>query len=232
MSVAAEGPVAPFVTKCFHELFEETARRVPNRIALVCDQRQVSYSELNRRANRLARHLRTLGVAEGRYVALCLPRSADMIVALLGAMKAGGAYVPLLPEAPRLRIEHQLAETEAPVVVTTREVAASLPSSIRTLRLDEDERVLEGLDDTNLGPLARPDNACYVIYTSGSTGTPKGVVVRHDNLVNYTSFICRLLRLEEHDAEGGSRSPPSPRSPPISATPACSPRSPRADACT
>ena len=83
------------------------------------------------------------------------------------------------------------------------QIAKTLPPSARGIRLDEDEGELLRHDDADLSPLARPDSVCYVIYTSGSTGTPKGVAVRHDNLVNYTSFICRLLQLDEHDAGGG-----------------------------
>src|SRR4051812_5572392 len=120
------------MTRCFHEMFEAVAARVPERTALICDDQILTYAVLDGRANQLAHHLRSLGVGEGTCVALCLPRSAEMIVALLGVLKAGGAYVPLIPESPKVRLAHQLAETEAPVVITVNALAGVLPEGTRT----------------------------------------------------------------------------------------------------
>ncbi len=196
-----------FPDRCFHELFEATALRVPERVALVFGDHQLSYAELNARANQLAHHLRGFGVGPGTCVALCLSRSAEMIVALLGILKAGGAYVPLLPESPKPRLEQQLAETEAPVIVTETRLLGALPSFAgAVVCLDphaRDAGVLAGNPTINPSAGVRPQDLIYVIYTSGSTGTPKGVAVRHDNVVNYGAFIAQVLKLEEHDANGG-----------------------------
>jgi amino acid adenylation domain-containing protein len=197
------GPETGFTRRCFHELFEATAARVPDRLAVVCGAQELTYAALNRRANQLAHHLRARGVRAGSCVPLCLARSAEMIVALLGIMKAGAAYVPLLPESPRLRLAHQLADTEAPVVVTTDALAGLLPDGARPLCLDRDAAALAAAEADNPALRLDPRALCYVIYTSGSTGTPKGVAVRHENLANYTAFLSGLLRLADHDAAGG-----------------------------
>lgn len=189
---------------CFHDLFEAQAARVPHRTALVCRDVSLTYSELNSAANRLAHHLRGLGVGPNRCVALCMERSADMIVGLLGILKAGGAYVPLLPDAPRARLAHQLAETEAPVIVTQEKLARVLPDTpARVVRLDADRAALAAESDANPPSLTAPGDLVYVIYTSGSTGVPKGVAVRHENLVNYTQFIGAKVDAPAFDDQGG-----------------------------
>ena len=185
---------------CFHELFEAAAARVPARTALVYEARALTYDELNRHANRLAHRLRSLGVGPDVFVALCVPRSAEMIIGLLGIMKAGGAYVPLLPESPAARLAHQLAETRAPVVVTTHAVAPTLPAFAGTVVCVDDEAALASCPMTNPVRTARPEHTAYVIYTSGSTGTPKGVAVRHENLVNYAACLAQRLELVDEDA--------------------------------
>lgn len=189
---------------CFHELFEAQAARVPHRTALVCRDVALTYGELNAAANRLAHHLRRFGVGPGRCVALCMERSADMIVGLLGILKAGGAYVPLLPDAPKARLSHQLAETRAPVIVTQQKLAPALPeTSAHIVRLDADRDEIGRESDANPSPVARPQDIVYVIYTSGSTGLPKGVAVRHENLVNYTQFIGERVDVKSFDDQGG-----------------------------
>jgi amino acid adenylation domain-containing protein len=191
-------------TACFHELFEAQAARVPHRTALVCGDTELSYAALNAAANRLAHHLRRAGVGPGRCVALCLERSADMIVALLGILKAGGAYVPLLPDAPKARLSHQLTETEAPVVLTQASLTHALPeTSAAVVCLDRDRALLEKEASDNPAPLAKPSDIVYVIYTSGSTGLPKGVAVRHENLVNYTLYLIERIRARDFDDQGG-----------------------------
>ncbi len=204
---APTGTVAPVdapEARCFHDLFDAQAARVPHRIALVCRDVAYTYAELSAATNRLAHHLRRLGVGPGRCVALLMDRSADMIVALLGIVKAGGAYVPLLPDTPRARLLHQLTETEAPVVVTQEKLAAVLPeTTAKILCLDRDRALLAAESAEDPTPLAGPTDTLYVIYTSGSTGLPKGVAVRHENVVNYTRYIGERIHAHDFDDQGG-----------------------------
>jgi len=181
--------------RCFHTLFEETAARYPDRPALIFEDTVFSYRELNTQANRIAHYLRRLGVQADVRVGLCLDRSAEMIVALLGIMKAGGAYVPLHPELPKARLAYQLEETGAPVLITQSSLLGRLPEYAgHTFCLDRDAEQIACGPDTNPEPVTTSENLAYVIYTSGSTGVPKGVAIRHRNLVNYTHFLCEKVR--------------------------------------
>ncbi len=196
---------APFPEdRTFHQLFEAAVARVPDRVALAYEGTTYTYAELNQRANQLAHRLRTLGVGPDVCVAMCLPRSAEMIIALVGILKAGGAYVPVLPESPKARLQHQLGETKAPVVITLERLCDALPEFAGTiLCLDRDAALLATEPTDDPPHLTKPHHLVYVIYTSGSTGTPKGVMVRHENLVNYSWSLAHKLRLDEADAEGG-----------------------------
>ncbi|MBL8986311.1 MAG: amino acid adenylation domain-containing protein [Gemmatimonadetes bacterium] len=160
-------------------LFEAWVRRCPDAIAVEYDGVEVTYRELNARANRLARFLRARGIGPDVPVALCLPRGVDLIVAMLGTLKAGGAYVPLDPEHPAPRQRHVLADTGAPLVLTTEALADSLGVDIasRRFRLDADWDQVAGELPDDLEPITGPEHLAYVIYTSGSTGKPKGVAV-------------------------------------------------------
>lgn len=181
---------------CLHHLFEDQAKRTPDRPALVCESQRYTYASLNARANQLAHHLRRIGVGPGVAVGLCMERSAEMIVALLGILKAGGAYVPIHPEQPKSRLDHQLAESQSPVLVTEAALLNRLPEfGGRILCLDRDGASLDVEPVTDPERVTSSEGLAYVIYTSGSTGVPKGVAVRHRNLVNYTSFICKRLHL-------------------------------------
>ena len=185
--------------KCAHQLFEEQVTRGPQRPALRFGENELSYFELNRAANQIAHILRQSGVAPNVPVGLCLERSAEMIVALLGVLKAGGCYVPLLPDNPKARLAHQLSETGAPVVLTQGKHADRLPEfNGKIICLDHDGDMLTSAPDGNPGVEMSPENRVYVIYTSGSTGAPKGVAVRHSNLVNYSHFIGQRLELEKY----------------------------------
>ena len=172
------------------ELFEAQARRVPDRVAVVCGGDNLTFAELNAAANRLAQALRLRGVGNGSPVGLCLERSVHLIVGMLGILKAGGAYVPLVPELPRARVAQQLEESGALVVVTGRQWLDRVPPA---LALCVDDAALAAMPAADPTWAVAPDQAAYVLFTSGSTGTPKGVAVTHRNLLNYTRAIGRLL---------------------------------------
>jgi amino acid adenylation domain-containing protein len=172
--------------RCIHQLFEEQAAAKPEAEAVVLGSDAVTYDELNRRANRLARHLRGLGVGPGVRVGLYLEHSPETLVAILGVLKAGGAYVPFDPEHPAARLAFMLEDAEIRVILTQQRLAERLPrTDARVLRLDADwPAVARESDDAPVVEMTSDDIA-YVIYTSGSTGEPKGVLIRHRSLVNY-----------------------------------------------
>ena len=183
--------------KCLHELFEAQAALAPDRPALRFNDELLSYREVNERANQIAHLLRTLGVRPDSLVGLCVERSAEMMVALLGILKAGGAYVPLNPDNPKPRLTQQLSGAIA--LITQEKLLGQIPEfSGKTICLDRDRSLWSDQPHTNPVNLTTPEDLVYVIYTSGSTGVPKGVAVRHRNLVNYSHFITQRLRLDEH----------------------------------
>ena len=187
-----------------HGLFEAQAARTPEAVAVVGEEESLTYAELNRRANRLAYHLRSLGVGPEVPVGLCLPRSAAMVVGMLGVLKAGAPYLPLDPEDPPARLASMLEDARAPVLVTKgKEVSAP---AVRVVRLDEDEATIASADDANPAGLVTSENLAYVIYTSGSTGQPKGVMVPHraiTRLVVNTDYV----RLDPTDVVAQAASP-------------------------
>jgi amino acid adenylation domain-containing protein len=170
-----------------HQLFEAQAGRTASATALVFEGESISYGELNRRANRLAHHLRALGVGPEVCVCLLLERSVEMIVGMLAILKAGGAYVPLDPAYPAERLAFLLGDSGARVLVTRRSLLEKPPShNVTVVCLDADSDVIDARPEHNPAGTHGPDNLAYVIYTSGSTGTPKGVMVTHRN-------VARLL---------------------------------------
>ncbi len=177
------------------ELVAAQATRTPDAIAVGFESAELSYRELNARANRVAHRLRRLGVRPEARVAVCAERSLDLVVGLLGVLKAGAAYLPMDPEYPAARLEFMLADARPAALLTQRRVrpATDLP----TLVLDRDDLTGEPADDPGAG--AGPDNAAYVIYTSGSTGRPKGVVNTHRGIVNRLHWMQREYRLTRDD---------------------------------
>jgi amino acid adenylation domain-containing protein len=173
---------------CVHSLFEEQVLISPEAPALVYKSNSISYSELNRRANRLARHLHLLGVGPDIRVAICADRGVEMIIAVLAVLKAGGAYVPLDPSYPADRLRFMLEDSGAVALLTQahlHELVQELPSAIPNLELDSPSPAWVSEDDHNLDlDNVTSDNLAYVIYTSGSTGRPKGVMVEHGGLCN------------------------------------------------
>ena len=165
---------------CVHELFETQARRTPDAIALAFNDDQISYRLLNERANQLAHYLRSLGVETESRVCVCLERSPDLIVSLIGVLKAGGAYAPLDPSYPSERLALMLEDAGATALLTENHLADGLrPQLTKVVRLDRDREAISGNRTENLCARSTAENLAYVIYTSGSTGRPKGVAVSH-----------------------------------------------------
>ena len=178
---------------CVHQLFEAQVARTPEAIALCYEGQQLSYRELNERANQLAHYLRELGVRPEVLVGLCVGRSIEMVVGMLAILKAGGAYVPLDPEFPPARLSFILADAGIKVLLTQQELIAGLPTHFgKTLALDS-QWLFAAYSKQNPVCLAKSNNAVYVIYTSGSTGTPKGVTVEHRNVTNFFTAMRPLL---------------------------------------
>lgn len=175
---------------CVHELFEAQAQQRPDSVAVIFEDQKLTYSELNSRANQLARYLRQAGVGPEALVGLCVERSIDMVVGLLGILKAGAAYVPLDPAYPKERIAYIMEDARAPVLITQRSLAISLPEQqAEVVLIDEHWLAIKQEDGDNLGRTAAAENLAYVIYTSGSTGNPKGVQLEHRSVVN---FLCSM----------------------------------------
>jgi amino acid adenylation domain-containing protein len=173
--------------KCVHQLFEEQAERTPDNVALVFEDQQLTYGELNRRANQLAHYLRKLGIGSDRLVGVCMGRSLEMIIGLLGSLKAGGAYLALDPTYPKERLMFMLQDSRVSVLLTQQPLRENLPKTdARVVYLDTDWKNIALESAENPQSEATEDNLAYVIYTSGSTGTPKGVEVLHRG-------IARLL---------------------------------------
>jgi amino acid adenylation domain-containing protein len=174
------------------QLFERQAARTPNEVAAVFENERITYDELNVRANRLAQHLRRQGAGLEEHVAICVERSVNMIVGLLGILKAGAAYVPLEPTYPRERMFYILEDSQAGLLLTQKSLLASLPQSRATvICLDDIDAELTRESGANFTSGVTADNAAHVIYTSGSTGQPKGVVSSHAASVNRFAWMWR-----------------------------------------
>jgi amino acid adenylation domain-containing protein len=171
--------------KCVHDLVAGQAARTPDAVAVEAGDDRLTYAELDARANRLAHHLRALGVGPDAAVGVCVERSVEMVVTLLAVWKAGGAYLPLDPDLPPARLKLYLDDTAAPVVVTETAFVDRLPPhNGRTVRIDADRSEIAARPADPPPPLAGPRNLACLIYTSGSTGTPNGVATEHRGLVN------------------------------------------------
>ena len=181
------------------ELFAAQVARRPDAIAVVFEDESLSYGALDRRANRLAHHLCALGVGPETVVGLCLARSLDMIVGLIGILKAGGAYVPLDPEYPIGRLEYMVAEAGLRLLLTQSSLASSLtvPAGVKRVLLDLEDTT--GQPDTAPSINLHPEHLVYLIFTSGSTGKPKGAANTHGGLHNRLSWMQNAYRLTQED---------------------------------
>jgi amino acid adenylation domain-containing protein/non-ribosomal peptide synthase protein (TIGR01720 family) len=192
---ATESPVPPAAS--VHALFEAQADAHPDAPAVRFEDRSLSYRELDERANRLAHRLRSLGVGPDTLVGLCVERSLEMVIGLLGVLKAGGAYVPLDPAYPRDRLAFMIEDARVSALLTTSEFAAHVPDQgVPVIHLDGGVTLDATLSSARPGPEGlMPSHLAYVIYTSGSTGKPKGVGIEHRQLLNYIHGIEGRLAL-------------------------------------
>ncbi|NMG11915.1 non-ribosomal peptide synthetase [Brasilonema sp. UFV-L1] len=171
--------------RCIHQLVESIAELTPDALALVFEDKQLTYRELNKRSNQLAHYLQKLGVGAEVLVGLCIERSLDMVIGMLGILKAGGAYVPLDPTYPFERLSFMLEDAQVPVLLTHKQWIERIGiHNSHIICLDKDWETLAQESEDNPSSNVTADNLAYVIYTSGSTGKPKGVQIEHRGLLN------------------------------------------------
>jgi microcystin synthetase protein McyA len=182
---------------CIHHLFEAQVERTPEAVAVIFEEQQLTYRELNVRANQLAHYLQSLGVGSDVLVGICVERSLDMVVGLLGILKAGGAYVPLDPNYPQERLAFMLEDSQVPVLLTQRSLVASLPKhSAQVVLLDADWENIAQHKQENPTNQTTANHLAYIIYTSGSTGIPKGVAIEHRSTVTLLHWAKEVFAPE------------------------------------
>ncbi|WP_447963626.1 amino acid adenylation domain-containing protein [Nitrospira sp. Ecomares 2.1] len=185
---------------CLHQLIEARVVDSPDAVALLCEGRSYAYDFINSRANQLARYLRRQGIGPEIPVALCVDRSLEMVVGLLGTLKAGAAYVPMDPTYPKERQSIILKDVQPRLLLTQGKFSGELPDqAVPVFALDSDWPVVAGFPDTNLPNLTSPDNLAYILYTSGTTGRPKGTGISHRALVNHATAMVRQYGLASTD---------------------------------
>jgi amino acid adenylation domain-containing protein len=183
---------------CIHHLFEAQVKRSPDAVALVCGEVELSYRQLNERANQLAHELMRLGVGPNSLIGICVERSPEMVVALLATLKAGGAYVPLDPTYPPDRLAFMLNDAHATILLTQSDLVETLPfHGGPRICLDSDWKSIEKNSTDNLNTRIDADNLAYVIYTSGSTGQPKGAMITHRGLTNYLNWATEAYAVAD-----------------------------------
>lgn len=185
--------------KCLHEIFEEQVEVFSDRIAVSCGGTQLTYKELNQKANQLANLLRTKGVGSESLVALCIDRNEDILVAILAVLKAGGAYVPVDPRYPAAHVSHVLEDSQPTLVITKGEYIDIVSGTECNVVFLDDHSSFSTFPSSNLTSVTRPDNLAYIIYTSGSTGKPKGVMIEHHNVVRLMQSTEQHFHFNEND---------------------------------
>lgn len=188
------------IDRCLHHLIEAQVEQTPDAVAVVFENEQLTYRELNCRANQLAHYLQLLGVKPEVLVGICLDRSLEMAIALLGILKAGGAYVPLDPTYPKERLAFVIEETQLPVLLTQQHLRESIPQhQAHTVCVDTEWQAIALHSQENIDSGVRSKNLAYTIYTSGSTGKPKGVQITHDAAVNFLNSMRQEPGLSQQD---------------------------------
>lgn len=196
--------------KFIHSMFEDQAKLTPEAVALICGDERISYAELNTRANQLASYLREIGIGRGSIVGICLERSVNMIVGLIGILKAGAAYLPLDPEYPMERIAFMFTDAKASALLTEEKFAERIfDHDAKVIYLDSDWPAIAECDERNLPNEVLPEDLAYVIYTSGSTGNPKGCQLEHRNFSNYLRWAINYYFEHEHAGNFALYSPVS-----------------------
>jgi amino acid adenylation domain-containing protein len=186
--------------QCIHQLFEAQVEKTPDAVAVVFENQQLTYRELNAKANQLAHYLQKLGVKPEVLVGICVERSLLMVVSILAILKAGSAYVPLDPAYPKERLGYMLADAQVSVLLTQKHLLETLPAhNAQTLYLDQDENLF--ITQTTANPISQTtsENLAYVIYTSGSTGQPKGVLINHSNVVRLFAAVQPWYNFHQQD---------------------------------
>ncbi|BAY86595.1 amino acid adenylation domain-containing protein [Calothrix parasitica NIES-267] len=187
--------------KCIHQLFSSQVAKTPDAVAVIWKDQQLTYQQLDNRANQLANYLQTLGVKPDVLVGICINRCLEMVVGILGILKAGGAYVPLDPDYPQERLSHMLDDSGVSVLLTTEDLLSEIPpNKAQQICLDKDWDNLIATQKEQ-APLSdvSPSNLAYVIYTSGSTGKSKGVMIEHNSLVNFTQTATLEYGINHND---------------------------------
>jgi len=186
--------------KCIHQVVAEQAERTPEKIAVIFEGQTITYRELNKRANQLANHLQKIGVLPDSLVGICVERSLEMIVGLLGVLKAGAAYVPIDPKFPTDRVDYMLENAQSKVLLTQQRLVKNLPTQgASVICLDADwHEIAQASQETPISSVT-PENIAYVIYTSGSTGKPKGVQVLHRGVVNFLYSMAQQPGIHSED---------------------------------
>lgn len=183
---------------CFHHLFEAQVQNNPDAIALIFQDEQLTYKELNYRSNQLAHYLMKKGVKPEVKVGICVERSFEMIIALLAVFKAGGAYLPLDSNYPEERLAFMVEDSQISVLLTHSDLPISKTTVSDIINLDRDWNLITQESQNNPQVKVTPDNLAYLIYTSGSTGTPKGVLIPHSGLVNLTEDKIRVCQVDQN----------------------------------
>ena len=186
--------------QCLHQLFEQQAFLTPDHVAVIFEEQELSYAQLNQRANQVAHHLHRLGVGPDDLVGIYVERSVEMIVGLLGILKAGAAYVPLDPSYPHARLEQMMADSGIRVLLSQSQWLETLPQhQARVICLDAADELFASESDEDLRTAVSATNLAYVIFTSGSTGRPKGVMIPHRAIVNRLLWMQRAFPLSTED---------------------------------
>lgn len=192
--------IADVSQESYNDLFERQVRQTPNAIAVIHQGLQLTYQELDNRANQLAHHLCILGIDTNQVVGVCVERSLEMAIGFLGIFKAGGAYLPLDPKYPSERLAFMIEDSQTPIILTQKHLLETLPAhSAKVICLDEDWHLVADQSTSPPSYNKSSNHLAYIIYTSGSTGKPKGVMIPHKGLVNHNLAMAKQFGLTEND---------------------------------